>query len=167
MAVPKSVITDAELDILKVLWELPLGTAREITESLYEEVNHSSMGTVQKLLARLEGKKLIERERNKTPHQFRALVTQVDVAGMQLDEFANKSLWSQPQLPMGDDCARKCNKRFESVCFSISSHADSSKLLEPRNCSFYWPPQSSKTVGSRLTALLNLRFNSAHFKSLN
>ena len=38
MAVAKSIITDTELDLLKVLWEGSPLSAREITEQLYQEV---------------------------------------------------------------------------------------------------------------------------------
>ncbi len=90
MAVPKSVITDAELEVLKVLWVEGTCTAREITERLYEELNTSSMGTVQKLIARLQEKGLVHRDRSKSIHRFSSAVTCEDVAGMQLDEFAGK-----------------------------------------------------------------------------
>ena len=90
MAVPKSVITDAELDVLKVLWVDDPLTAREITERLYEEFNTSSMGTVQKLIARLEDKGMLLRDRSRSVHQFSAAVTCENVAGMQLEEFAGK-----------------------------------------------------------------------------
>jgi predicted transcriptional regulator len=90
MAVPKSVITDTELSVLKVLWSEGPITAREITEQLYEEVNTSSMGTVQKLIARLEEKALIRRDRSQSVHRFSAVVSCEDIAGMQLDEFASK-----------------------------------------------------------------------------
>ncbi len=90
MAVPKSVITDAELDVLKVLWGDGTFSARDITQRLYEEVNASSMGTVQKLIARLEAKQLVERDRSRSVHLFDPLVSREDVAGMQLDEFAGK-----------------------------------------------------------------------------
>ena len=90
MAVPKSVITDAELAVLKVLWTEGSVTAREITERLYEEVNTSSMGTVQKLIARLEEKELVRRDRSQSVHRFNSDVTCEDVAGMQLNEFASK-----------------------------------------------------------------------------
>ena len=46
VAVPKSVITDAELEVLKVLWHQEPCAAKEITAELYEEVNSSSIGTV-------------------------------------------------------------------------------------------------------------------------
>ena len=92
MAVPKSVITDAELDVLKVLWdhEPEPATARAITALLYEDVNASALGTVQKLITRLEAKKLLKRDRSLIPHQFLATATREDIAGMQLDECAEK-----------------------------------------------------------------------------
>lgn len=90
MAVPKSVVTDAELEVLKVLWEGKSLSAREITQQLYDEVNASSMGTVQKLISRLEAKRLVHRDRSDSVHRFNAVVTREDVAGMQLDEFAGK-----------------------------------------------------------------------------
>lgn len=90
MAVPKSVITDAELNILKLLWPSKSLSARELAESLYEEVTTSSMGTVQKLIARLEEKEMLERDDERTPHRFTALVGCEDIAGMQLDDFARK-----------------------------------------------------------------------------
>ena len=90
MAVPKSVITDAELEVLKVLWEIEPRAAKEITAELYEDVNSSSIGTVQKLIARLQEKGLLNRDRSEAVHQFTAAVSREDVAGMQLDEFAGK-----------------------------------------------------------------------------
>lgn len=90
MAVQKSVVTDTELSVLKVLWDQPSSTAREVAGSLYEEVNPSSMGTVQKLIARLEEKGMLARDDSQTPHRFEATLSREDIAGMQLEEFAGK-----------------------------------------------------------------------------
>jgi predicted transcriptional regulator len=90
MAVPKSVVTDAELEVLKLLWTKQPQTARHIAMQLYEAVNASSMGTVQKLLARLEEKGMVYRDRSEAVHRFTARVTLEDVAGMQIDECAKK-----------------------------------------------------------------------------
>jgi len=70
MAVSKSVITDTELDLLKVLWCAAPLSARDITEQLYDEVSRSSMGTVQKLIARLEEKGMVHRDRSLSVHRF-------------------------------------------------------------------------------------------------
>lgn len=90
MAVPKSVITEAELEVLKVLWLHQPLTSREMAEQLYGEVNRTSMGTVQKLITRLEEKGMVHRDRSSSVHQFNAVVSREEVAGMQLDEFASK-----------------------------------------------------------------------------
>jgi BlaI family transcriptional regulator, penicillinase repressor len=90
MAVPKAFITDAELEVLKVLWSDNALTAREITTRLYGEENPSSIGTVQKLIQRLEEKDLLKRDRREPAHRFSAQVTRESVAGMQLQEFADK-----------------------------------------------------------------------------
>ena len=90
MAVPKSVIPDAELDVLKVLWGEQSLTARDLAERLYENANPSSMGTVQKLIARLEEKEFIRRDRKDATHRFSAAVTREEVAGLQLEELAGK-----------------------------------------------------------------------------
>ncbi len=90
MAIPKSVVTEAELNLLNILWaEAPL-TARTIVERLYGEVDPSSMGTVQKLITRLVKKGMLSRDDARTPHRFEALLSREDIAGMQLDDFARK-----------------------------------------------------------------------------
>ena len=81
-------ITDAELGIMKLLWERRTMTAREIRERLYPSGTLSGTpsehATVQKLLQRLEAKNLIERDRNGFAHLFRANVTQAEIVGEQL-----------------------------------------------------------------------------------
>jgi len=90
MPVPKAFITDTELELLKVLWrEAPL-TAREIAARLYGEATSSSIGTVQKLIQRLEEKELLKRDRREAVHRFSAGATREGIAGMQLQEFADK-----------------------------------------------------------------------------
>ncbi|MEM7387735.1 MAG: BlaI/MecI/CopY family transcriptional regulator [Verrucomicrobiota bacterium] len=90
MATSKSVVTEAELNVLKVLWdEAPL-SARQISERLYPELNPSTIGTVQKLIARLEGKKMLVRDDTQTPHLLEAVPSRDEIAGMQLDDLANK-----------------------------------------------------------------------------
>lgn len=83
-------ITDAELEILKQLWLSPGATIRELTIAIYCEPTTSHIGSVQKLIQRLESKKLIERDRSAFAHTFSATVSQADVAGLQLDELARK-----------------------------------------------------------------------------
>ena len=90
MAVPKAFITDTELDLLKVLWGHQPLTARAIAGRLYGEENSSVIGTVQKLIQRLEEKELVVRDRREAVHRFSTLVTREEVAGMQLQVLAEK-----------------------------------------------------------------------------
>jgi predicted transcriptional regulator len=90
VAQPKSVVTEAELELIKVLWLHEPLASRDLAEQLYGEVNRSSMGTVQKLISRLEEKHLLNRDRSSPVHLFRAAVTREEIAGMQLEEFASK-----------------------------------------------------------------------------
>jgi predicted transcriptional regulator len=90
VAVPKALITDTELDLLKVLWSDQPLTARAIAGRLYGDENSSAIGTVQKLIQRLEEKDLVVRDRREPVHRFCTLVTREAVAGMQLQLLAEK-----------------------------------------------------------------------------
>jgi predicted transcriptional regulator len=82
--------TDAELAVLKVLWEGGPLPARAIREKLYPSGTPSDHATVQKLLQRLERKKLVARDRRSFAHLFRASVTREELAGEQLEALASK-----------------------------------------------------------------------------
>jgi predicted transcriptional regulator len=83
-------ITDAELAVLKLLWEAESLTARQIRERLYPQGTDSDQATVQKLLQRLERKGFISRDRSSFAHTFRANVSRSDVVGEQLESLAKK-----------------------------------------------------------------------------
>jgi predicted transcriptional regulator len=82
--------TDAELAVLKVLWDHAPRSAREIAEVLYPGGAASDIGTVQKLISRLEDKGLVTRERKPPAHEFRPALTQDEFAGEQLEAMADK-----------------------------------------------------------------------------
>lgn len=90
MPAPAPHATDAELAILKLLWEREPLTAREIREQLYPEGSPSDQATVQKLVQRLEQKKLVARDRRSFAHSFRATITREELAGNQLEALAEK-----------------------------------------------------------------------------
>ncbi len=83
-------ITDAELNVLQVLWDQGTATVRELTEKLYRECTLSLTATVQKLLERLEGKKCVKRDRKTWPHQFSAVLKRDELIARQLQTTANK-----------------------------------------------------------------------------
>jgi predicted transcriptional regulator len=83
-------VTDAEFAILGVLWDQGEQTAREITERLYPPCQPADVATVQKLLQRLEGKKLVRRDRTERVHRFSAAIPRQQFAGDQLSQLAEK-----------------------------------------------------------------------------
>jgi BlaI family transcriptional regulator, penicillinase repressor len=83
-------IADAELRVLKVLWEHENLSAREITDALYSPTTGSEIGTVQTLLQRLERKGLVGRDRSHHVHRFRAKATRSEFAGRQLEAMVEK-----------------------------------------------------------------------------
>ena len=83
-------VTDAELALLRVLWRHGRQTARRITEVVYPGCSASDFATVHSMLKRLEAKGAVRRDRNTHPHGFTAAVTELDVAGYKLQEFADQ-----------------------------------------------------------------------------
>ncbi len=83
-------VTDAELKVLKLLWERGRLTARSIRETLYPRGGESELATVQKLLQRLERKGMVLRDRSSFAHEFEAGVTQADVVGHEIESLAQK-----------------------------------------------------------------------------
>ena len=83
-------VTDAELAVLQVLWELRIATVRELTERLYPDGTAALNATVQKLLERLEAKKCVKRNRKTWPHQFSAAVAREVLIARQLQTTADK-----------------------------------------------------------------------------
>ena len=90
MAGKPQAVTDAELAVLKLLWQSETLTSREIREELYPAGTPSDYATVQKLLERLERKGYVSRDRSSFAHVFRAKVSQDVLVGQQLESLAKK-----------------------------------------------------------------------------
>ena len=83
-------VTDAELDVLHILWKdgpLPI---RPITEALYGECKTSQYATVQKLLERLESKECVKRDRSSNVHVFSATIERDELVGRRLQAVAEE-----------------------------------------------------------------------------
>jgi BlaI family penicillinase repressor len=83
-------VTPAELAVLKLLWQHQRLSAREIRERLYPAGTASDHATVQKLLQRLEAKRLVDRDRSEFAHTFAARVTRSEIVGEELEALAEK-----------------------------------------------------------------------------
>lgn len=81
-------ITDAELDVLQLLWKHGPLAIRRITELLYGDCKTSQYATVQKLLDRLETKACVERDRASSIHIFSATVGRDELVGRRLQAVA-------------------------------------------------------------------------------
>src|SRR4051812_33315770 len=90
MARPPSEITDAELAVLQVLWELESATIRQLTARIYPGGSPSQYATVQKLLERLECKAFVRRDRGAPVHHFRSCICREELIGRRLRMVAEK-----------------------------------------------------------------------------
>ncbi len=82
-------VTDAELALLRALWERGPATIRQLVADVYGDVGASSYATVQKLLDRLEAKGCVERERGGSIHIFRAAVDREGLIARRLRAVAD------------------------------------------------------------------------------
>jgi len=83
-------LANAELAIMKLLWNEDRLTARHIREQLYPDETKAQHGTVQRLLQRLEDKGYAERDRSLPVHLFSAKISRQTYARSQLKSLAAK-----------------------------------------------------------------------------
>ena len=95
---PKDV-TDAELAVLRVLWQMNDATIGQICDAVYGESSESNYATVKKLLARLRSKSYVEQDNSQRPHLFRAVVDEQGLLGMRLGALAEE-LCSGSSVPL-------------------------------------------------------------------
>lgn len=88
MARPARDITEAELAVLRVLWERPGATIRQLTDVLYPGGGAAQYATVQKLLDRMEAKGYVARDRSQFVHQFTAALDRDELIGQRLRTLA-------------------------------------------------------------------------------
>ena len=81
-------VTDAELAVLKILWQRGPLTAKAITTTIYPDGAESEFASVHSFLQRLERKGLVDRDRSSFVHSFSASVSQADVVGQELETLA-------------------------------------------------------------------------------
>jgi len=83
-------LANAELAIMKLLWQEDRLTARHIREQLYPDEVKAQHGTVQRLLQRLEDKGYVNRDRSLPVHLFSAKISRQTYARSQLESLAAK-----------------------------------------------------------------------------
>lgn len=121
-------ITDAELDVLQVLWREGPSPIRRITESLYGDCKTSQYATVQKLLERLEAKECVERNRAATVHVFAAAIGRDELVGRRLQAVAEE-LCDGSWTPLLTNLVQKTNltEKERAMLRQLIDDADTGK----------------------------------------
>jgi predicted transcriptional regulator len=83
-------VTDAELTVLKALWDRDPSSIRELTDLLYPEGGTSHYATVQKLLERLEAKGCVRRRQRGRINIYWPVVEREALIAHRLRETADK-----------------------------------------------------------------------------
>ena len=87
--------TDAELAILNVLWRHGQATVREVYDALYRD-HGGGYTTALKMLQIMHAKGLVERERNKLAHVYRAQVPREETQRELLVDLARRAFDGRP-----------------------------------------------------------------------
>lgn len=90
MVKPPKDVTAAELAILEQLWLLGWAAVKDLSQRLYGASTPSDIATVQKLLARLERKRYVLRDRNAWPHLFQATIDREELISQRLQATADE-----------------------------------------------------------------------------
>src|SRR5262245_15144962 len=90
MTRPAHQVPEAELAVLRVLWERGESTRRQITDELYPGGGPSAYTTVQKLLERLANRKLVRRDGSGERVTFSALVSRDELISRRLADVAEQ-----------------------------------------------------------------------------
>jgi BlaI family penicillinase repressor len=86
----RSPVSDAELEVLKVLWTAAPATVRDVVAALAQRRRRLAYNTVLTLLSRLREKGYVTADRRETAHLFRPLVTRDQLLGSTLSALADR-----------------------------------------------------------------------------
>ena len=86
----RSPVSDAELEVLKVLWSSGPATVRDVGAALRKQRRRLAYNTVLTLLSRLREKGYVAADRRDTAHLFKAKVSREDLIGSTLTALADR-----------------------------------------------------------------------------
>jgi BlaI family transcriptional regulator, penicillinase repressor len=81
-------VTETELAVLQVLWDLGTASVRQVVERLYPDGGPTAPPTVNKLLGRLESKRFVKRDKSGGIQTFRATVDRAALVSARLRSVA-------------------------------------------------------------------------------
>ena len=83
-------VSDAELEVLKVLWAAAPLTVRDVVAALRKQRRRLAYNTVLTLLSRLREKGYVTADRRDTAHLFRPVVSREELIGSSLAAIADR-----------------------------------------------------------------------------
>lgn len=83
-------LSDAERDVLRVLWDRGPGTVRETRDELAARGRHWAYTTVATLLQRLQTKHYVTADSSDVPHVYSAIVTREQLLDRRLKDAAEE-----------------------------------------------------------------------------
>ena len=83
-------VTEAELSLMRRLWETGRASIRQLTDDLYPAGGAAQYATVQKQLERLEAKGFVRRDRSLFVHVFEPAVDRDELIGRRIRSMAEK-----------------------------------------------------------------------------
>ena len=83
-------VTEAELALMRRLWDAKRASIRQLTDALYPGGGPAQYATVQKQLERLEAKGMVRRDRSLFVHVFEPAVDRDALIGRRLRSLAEK-----------------------------------------------------------------------------
>lgn len=89
MAPKVPTVSETELDVLKVLWELGSGTVRQINDALRRRQRRWAYTTVLTLLRRLQVKGYVASDKSELAHVFRPAVSRESLLRQRLSHLAD------------------------------------------------------------------------------
>jgi predicted transcriptional regulator len=83
-------VTEAELNVLELLWAEGPATIRHLADTLYPGGGATQYATVQKLLERLQAKGCVERDRSSGKQLFAPAIQREDLIDRRLNDLAEQ-----------------------------------------------------------------------------
>ena len=96
MAPQRPPVSDAEREVLRVLWEHGPLAVRELAEKLAAAKNDWQRTTILTLLSRLEKKGYVASDRGAQAYVYRAVVSRDDLVHQRMQELANELCDGRP-----------------------------------------------------------------------
>ncbi|HLL75303.1 MAG TPA: BlaI/MecI/CopY family transcriptional regulator [Pyrinomonadaceae bacterium] len=88
---------ERELDIMQVLWRLGEATVTEVHAELIAQGGSVAYNTVQTMLNRLEGKRLVARDNSERAHKYYPLIKEPAVVGSAIRRLTNRFFKGSPE----------------------------------------------------------------------